>query len=321
MFAGSQLVWQYYPGQGIQVQWLGTFGRANGLFQQTGHDDELRGLLDEALGLATARAGGVAWESLFHFDHGAPPWVSGLSQGTALQALSRAASRLGEPRYFDAARAALGIFRTPPPEGVRVDTPVGAHYLQYSFAPALHIINGFIQALNGLYDFATFANDAEGHALFAAGEAQARVELPTFDTGAWSLYQPGWESDLGYHVLLRDFLRALCKRVPDPAVYCTEADRFTADLRQPPVLALKSTFAVAKRSSKLVFTLNKISTVTLTVLRKGTPVLTRSARLRYGRHAFAIGPRRRGGLAVRLRAVDLAGNVGALAGRIAVRAR
>ena len=27
-FAGSQLVWQYYPGQGIQVQWLGTFGRA-----------------------------------------------------------------------------------------------------------------------------------------------------------------------------------------------------------------------------------------------------------------------------------------------------
>ena len=135
MFAGSQLVWQYYPGQGIQVQWLGTFGRANGLFQQTGRDDELRALLDEALGLATARAGGIAWESLFHFDGGAPPWVSGLSQGTALQALSRAAARLGEPRYFEAARAALGIFRAPPPEGVRVDTPVGAHYLQYSFAP------------------------------------------------------------------------------------------------------------------------------------------------------------------------------------------
>ena len=44
-------------------------------------------------------------------------------------------------------------------------------------------------------------------------------------------------------------------------------------------------------------------------------------RFGYGRHAFAIRPRRRGGLAVRMRAVDLAGNVGALAGRIAVRAR
>jgi len=78
---------------------------------------------------------------------------------------------------------------------------------------------------------------------------------------------------------------------------------------------------VARRSSKLVFTLNKVSTVTLTLLRKGKPVLTRSARVGYGRHAFAIRPRRRGGLDVRLRAVDLAGNVGALAGRIAVRAR
>jgi D-glucuronyl C5-epimerase-like protein len=314
-------VWQYYPGQGIQVQWLGTFGRANGLFQQTGRDDELRALLDEALGLATARAGGIAWESLFRFDHGAPPWVSGLSQGTALQALSRAAARLGEPRYFEAARAALGIFRTAPPEGVRVDTPAGAHYLQYSFDPGLRILNGFVQALNGLYDFAAFANDPEGRALFAAGEAEARVEVPTFDTGAWSLYRPGKESDLGYHKLVRDFLRALCKRVPDPTLYCTEADRFTAYLRQPPVLAVKSTFAVAKKPTKLVFTLNKVSTVTLTMLRKGKPVLTRTARFGYGRHAFAFRARRRGALAVRLRAVDAAGNVGAVAGRIAVRAR
>ena len=78
------------------------------------------------------------------------------------------------------------------------------------------------------------------------------------------------------------------QRVPDPAVYCTEADRFTTYLRQPPVLALRSTFALAKKPSKLVFTINKVSTVTLTVLRKGKPVLTRSARFGYGRHAFAI---------------------------------
>src|SRR5919197_6098540 len=87
MFTGSQLVWQYYPGQGIQVQWLGTFGRANGLFQVKTRDSELRALLDEALSLAVPRAGGIAWESLFRFDGGTPPWVSGLSQGTAIQAL------------------------------------------------------------------------------------------------------------------------------------------------------------------------------------------------------------------------------------------
>jgi hypothetical protein len=70
-----------------------------------------------------------------------------------------------------------------------------------------------------------------------------------------------------------------------------------------------------------VFTINKVSTVALTLLRKGRPVFTSAARFGYGRHAFAFWPRMSGGLAVRLRAVDLAGNVGAVAGRIAVRAR
>jgi hypothetical protein len=318
-FSGSQLVWQYYPGQGIQVQWLGTFGRANGLFQSGSHEVELRALLDEALALAVPRAGGIAWESLFVFDGGRPPWVSGLTQGTAIQALSRAAVRLQAPAYFESARAALGIFRTPPPEGVNVATPAGAHYLQYSFNPSLRILNGFIQALNGLYDFAALANDAEGRALFAAGEAEARIEVPLFDTGAWSLYQPGRESDLGYHQLLRDFLRSLCRRVPDPPLYCTEAAKFTAYLRQPPVLALKSTSARLKKPSKVTFTVNKVSTVSVTLLRRGTPILSSSARFGRGRHAFAFRPRKRGPLAVRLRAVDLAGNVVAVAGRLVVR--
>jgi hypothetical protein len=318
-FAGSQLVWQYYPGQGIQVQWLGTFGRANGLWQAKTRDAELRALLDEAARLAVPRAGGIAWESMFSFDGGRPPWVSGLTQGTAIQAFSRAAVRLQAPPYFEVARAALGVFRTPPPEGVRVATPVGAQYVQYSFNPGLRILNGFVQALNGLFDFATLANDVEGRALFAAGEAQARVEVPAFDTGAWSLYRPGRESDLGYHKLLRDFLRGLCARVPDPAIYCTEADRFTAYLRQPPVLALKSTAARVRKASKLTFTVNKVSTVSVTLLRAGKPVLSRSARFGYGRHAFAFRPRTSGSLEVRLRAVDLAGNAGAVTGRIVVR--
>jgi hypothetical protein len=328
MFAGSQLVWQYYPGQGIQVQWLGTFGRANGLWQEKGHDDQLRALLDEALGLATARANGIAFESLFTFDGGAPPWVSGLSAGTGIEALARAAARLHDPTYVTAARAALGIFTVAPPEGVRAATPAGAHYLQYSFAPTLHILNGFVQALNGLHDFAVAAADPVARSLFAAGEAQLRVELPTFDTGAWSLYQPGQEADLSYHVLARDFLRGLCVRlkadaamgVPaDPTLYCAEADKFTSYLRQPPVLALRSTRASLRKPSRLTFTLSKVSTVTVTLLRGGAVVYTRTARFGYGRHAFAFTPRKRGPLAVRLRAVDLAGNAGAVAGRIEVR--
>ena len=103
--------------------------------------------------------------------------MSGLAQGTAIQALARAAVRFGEPRYFEAARAGLGVFREAPPSGVRISTPAGSHYLIYSFAPGLRVLNAFTQAVNGLHDFGALANDAEGRALFAAGEAQLRGEL------------------------------------------------------------------------------------------------------------------------------------------------
>jgi hypothetical protein len=340
-FPGSQLVWQFYPGQGWQIQWLGTFGKANALWSIKTRDADLRALLDEALGLATQRAGGLAFEYLFRFDGGRPPWVSGLAEGTALSAFSRAAVRLGEPRYFDAARGALGIFRTAPPSGVRKATQAGAHYLQYSFAPDLRIANGFAQSLNGLHDFAALANDDEGRALFASGEAQLRDELPEFDTGAWSLYSvgdpPTRESDLGYHKVLRDFLQGLCARlsadreraaggtpatpVPDPALYCDTAQRFTADLHTPPRLAFAEKLPTlrAKKDGKVPFTLDKVSTVTMTATRAGKLVLVRTARLGRGRHAVELRPTGGGPLRITVRAVDLAGNAAARSAVVHVR--
>jgi hypothetical protein len=217
-FAGSELVWQYYPGQGLQIQWLGTFGKANGYFLGgTTHNTQLAALLDEAIALAAQRAGGIAWEYDFHFDGGSPPWVSGLAEGTAVQALGRAAVRFGRPDYFTAASSGLGIFSAPPPAGVRVGTPVGARYLIYSFAPHELVINAFVQALVGLYDYAGLSNSDAVRALFTAGEAQARIDVPHYDTGAWSLYDQSTESDLSYHVLLRDFLSHLCERLRAPA--------------------------------------------------------------------------------------------------------
>ncbi|PTL56541.1 D-glucuronyl C5-epimerase family protein [Paraconexibacter algicola] len=342
-FSGSRLVWQSYPGQGIQLQWLGTFGKANGLFLSGDHDPELRALLDEAGALATPRAGGLAWESWFRFDGGRPPWVSALSQGTAVQALSRAAIRLGHGPYFDTARAALGIFRTPPPTGVRVATDAGAHYLIYSFAPRLRVLNGFVQSLIGLRDFATFANDDGGRALFADGEAQLRREVPAYDTGAWSMYSQARESDLGYHTLLRDFLRNLCGRltddtaraaaaqaaggatatpaVPDPALYCGTAERFTGYLRTRPVVTLRAARPArprARRGVTVPYVLSKISTVTTRVTRAGRPVAGRTVRLGRGTQALRFTPKAPGSYAISVRAVDLAGNATIVSGAVKV---
>ena len=71
-FPGSELVWEYYAGQGIEIQWLGTFGEGNGYYSG-GQNNNLKQLIAELIPLATKRAGGIAWEYMFQFDGGRPP--------------------------------------------------------------------------------------------------------------------------------------------------------------------------------------------------------------------------------------------------------
>ncbi len=211
-FPESKLVWEHYAGQGIEIQWLGTFGEANGYFLSGHENANLHQLLGEVLPLATQRGGGIAWEYMFQFDGGKPPWTSGLSQGTALQVLARAWSRFKEQPLRDAAQQALGIFETPPSAGVQTKTPAGANYAEYTYAPSDRILNGFIQAVVGLYDYTQITKDPLGLKLFEEGDAEARAATPHYDTGAWSLYDQFSESNLNYHELLTEFLQHLCER-------------------------------------------------------------------------------------------------------------
>jgi DNA-binding transcriptional ArsR family regulator len=52
-FEGSELVWQYYPGQGLQLQVLGNFGKLNGLWGGR-ENTRLAFMLDELLPLAAS---------------------------------------------------------------------------------------------------------------------------------------------------------------------------------------------------------------------------------------------------------------------------
>ena len=211
-FPGSKLVWEYYGGQGIEIQWLGTFGEANGYYLSGHENSNLRQLLGEVLPLATKRAGGIAWEYMFQFDGGRPPWTSGLSQGTALQVFARSWSRFKEAALLSAAQQAIGVFETPPSSGVQVKTPAGSEYAEYTYAPSDRILNGFIQAVIGIYDYTQITQDPLGQKLFEEGDAEARAETPRYDTGAWSQYDQFSESNLNYHELLTEFLQHLCER-------------------------------------------------------------------------------------------------------------
>jgi D-glucuronyl C5-epimerase C-terminus len=311
-FAGSELVWQYYPGQGLQLQMLGNFGKLNGLWGSR-QNAKLGFMLDELLPLAADRAGGVAWEYYFNFGGGRPPWVSGLAEGTAVQALSRAAKRLHrEAEVLPIAKQALGVFRKRTPTGVRVPEKSGDHYAIYSFAPSLRVLNGFIQSLIGLYDYARISKDPEGTALFQAAEPEARRETPEYDTGAWSLYSRGsstHESTLSYHDLLQGFLANLCERT-DIAVYCTTAEHFETYKTVPPELDVKSARLRGGRYGRVPFELSKISTVSLQITRGARTVEARPfGAVGYGRRTFGWqAPRRAGTYTVTLTARDLAGN-------------
>jgi D-glucuronyl C5-epimerase-like protein len=318
-FAGSQLVWEYYPGQGIQLTMLGNFGKADGLYTAgRAQYPQLRGILAELIPLAVPRAGGLSWEYYFHFDGGLPPWTSAMSQGTAIEALTRGFQATGQRSYLQLAHRALGLFTVPSPAGVRVGTPLGARYVQYTFTPGTSILNAFLQSLIGLYDYARVSGDPEAARLFAAGDAEARVEVPGFDTGAWSLYQPGIEDDLSYHQLVTGFLQQLCSRT-GARVYCRTAQRFTADVSTPPALTLDTGAARRSRAFRLSFHLSKYSHVGIVLTLGSRTAFLTSAYFPYGVQSFRVpGLGRPGTYTVRLAATDLAGNFSRMVGALRV---
>jgi D-glucuronyl C5-epimerase C-terminus len=374
-FPGSRLVWEYYTGQGIEVQWLGTFGEANGYYLSGTQNEALQQVLEEAEALASNRAGGIAWEYMFQFDGGSPPWTSGLSQGTGIQAFSRAAARLHDATFQKTAERALGIFQTPPPVGIRIPRTVegkpAAEYLEYSFASTERILNGFIQSLNGLYDFTKLTGSPLGLKLFEEGNAEARVQVPKYNTGAWSMYDEYTESDLGYHELLAEFLTDLCGRtregepliappgettpetspegggtappasaaastasagstakastaqaiakvpIPGDEIYCSTAQEFDADIHTAPVIKLLSKTLPDNFRAGVMFSLSKVSTISLVVRKGGKVVWTNSATVEGGKPKLLwVTPKGTGTYEVSASAVDLAGNTASTSGTV-----
>jgi hypothetical protein len=342
-FDGSSLLFQYYPGRGLQLQPLANFGVANGYWQ--GHKDAaLRALVDELIALRVKRGSFTTWEYYFHFGGGSPPWISGMAQATAMQALSRAAERLEDPRLLGIARQAVGAFERRTPVGVRVPTGSGAWYALYSFAPKLYVLNGMLQSLIGLNAYVSYSGDERGQALLDQGNGAARARIAAYDTGAWSLYsrypgRPGPEADLNYHKLNRDFSRRLCNQIGS-SPYCSAAANFSRYLREPPALepnrAVPSP-ATAGRGVKFRFKLSKVGRVGIVVAdgasaaarsrprgRASRTYLSTSAPFSRGEHFFRWVPPRLSferTYAYKLTARDLAGNTSSARGTIRVKPR
>ena len=232
-FGRDPAVFQYYPGRGIQLQPLASWGTVNWLagtcLEGRCPVRRLRRAVDRLAGLAARRGPFLAWEHYFAWGGGTAPWISGMTQATAMSALARAGRALHEPRWHRLAHRALGAFESPPPLGV----DGGDHFLMYSFAPSLRVFNGELQAVNGLGEVAQLARDRLARQLFRRGERTARRMVAAADTGAWSLYSwAGREATLSYHQLIAGFLGDMCERTT-LRVYCAARARFSRYVREP----------------------------------------------------------------------------------------
>jgi len=316
-------VFQYYPGHGLQLQPLASWGRANAiagaclaaLRSRTTRDRCRPGAMAKSLDRLTAlgaqRNGYLAWEYYFAYGTGSPPWVSGMTQATAIQALSRGYRATGKERWRRAALKALGAFEQAPPTGVSVPAPGGRHYLLYSFAPGHLVFNGGLQAVIGLRDAAALLHSKRAEKLFELGERATRREVAEYDTGAWSLYsEHGTEATLNYHSLIAGFLTNLCDRV-HRRVYCSAGERFKHYEREPTKIGIAPLRKVRwDRTSTIRFSISKISTVKVRIWGTRGLSLTRDLKVSRGVQTLSWRPPGRGRFKLRIEAQGPSGPLG-----------
>ena len=297
-FPGDPIVLQWYPGQGLAIQWLATFGKANAL-AAAGRDRRAAAAPRPRDALAGRRGTGwVAWEYLLAFGGGRAPWVSAIAQGTGIQAFTRGAQLLGNPAYLETRPRRARRVR-----GRAADRDRDRRRRRAALPPLLvrtadegpQRVPAVARGRPGLR--ATSPATRGAQAVYNLGDIAAQRELPRFDTGAWSLYaQDGAESTLNYHELVTGFLGSLCTRTANPA-YCAAQTRFTTYLHQPPRVAISFDGPRrARRTMTVRVALSKVSTVALRIRRGSRVIVARDVTLRRGTHAFRLKPSRRGTL-------------------------
>ena len=136
----------------------------------------------------------TVWNHHFDWEYRSTlkaPWYSGLAQGQGVSVLVRAYQESKDDRYLDAARGAFAAFQHSIDRGgvAFVDGSNDLWFEEYIVSPPTHILNGFIWALWGIYDYSLATLDTEAQDLFSRGVRTLVHNLDRYDLGFWSLYE------------------------------------------------------------------------------------------------------------------------------------
>ena len=136
----------------------------------------------------------AVWNHHFNWEYRdtlKAPWYSALAQGQGISLLVRAHKESGDARYLDAARQAFASFQQPIDKGgvAFTDESGDLWFEEYIVSPPTHILNGFIWALWGVYDYFLATRDSSAQELFSRGVRTLLHNLDRYDLGFWSLYE------------------------------------------------------------------------------------------------------------------------------------
>ncbi len=189
----GQIGLQYNP---IAIAQYG-LGNYN-LFRRTADPSRLRKFFVVADWLCThleQNAQGLAvWNHHFNWEYRdtlKAPWYSALAQGQAISVLVRAHKESGDALYLDTAQHALVAFQTPMEAGgvAFTDDHGDLWFEEYIVNPPTHILNGFIWAAWGVYDYFLATEDPAAQELFNHSVQTMLHNLDRYDLGFWSLYE------------------------------------------------------------------------------------------------------------------------------------
>lgn len=138
--------------------------------------------------------GTYLWTHTFDFEYFRPlkaPWYSGLAQGQGLSSLVRAYAETGESKFAIAADQVYETLKLPIQDGgvaYRDDTDF-PWIEEYLVDPPTHILNGFIWALWGIYDYWLLTKKDAAFKLFQSYVDTIVKNLGQYDSGFWSYYE------------------------------------------------------------------------------------------------------------------------------------
>ena len=220
------------------AQWgLGNYN----LFCRTRNDDRKKKLLAASDWLSAHLEPNLhglwVWNHHFNWEYRSPlkaPWCSALAQGQGISLLVRAYREAGALAYLQAAKRAFNTFLKSTEEGgvTFTDALGNLWFEEYIVSPPTHILNGFIWAAWGVYDYFLATQSTAAQDLFARAVFTLRENLRRYDLGFWSLYE---QSDTSLPMVASPFYHRLhvvqlrvMHRITGDEIFARYADKWEA---------------------------------------------------------------------------------------------